>query len=294
MKFGRFFLPSGSYEKQRKLALITEEVGYDSIHVPDHLIGQRKKEDPWFEATTLLSAFAIETKKLKLGFAVLCNSFRNPALLAKIISTLDHISNGRILMWIGAGWNKAEYRQYNYPFPKAGIRVSQLEEALTVYKKMFIEKKASFEGRFYKLTRALNNPKPIQKPYPQIVLGGVGLRITDIACREADGINLQPTLEEKDLPERISLIKEKLKKYNRDFSEFEISLAYPIILVNTQEELEKVSNQRQMMNSFIGFPEDLKEKFATLEDLGVKKIVTMAVMGPDFKDRTKIFAEKVM
>jgi len=296
MKFGRFVMPSRSYEKLRETALLTEELGFDSIHMPDHLIGQMKKEDPWFEATTLLSAFAIETKKLKLGFAVLCNSFRNPGLLAKIISTLDHISNGRVLMWIGAGWNKPEYRQYGYPFPKAGVRVSQLEEALTIYKKMFTEDKFTLEGRFYTVKRIINNPKPVQKPYPQIVLGAgaAGLRITDIACREADGINYMYDLKEEDFPERISIIKDKLKKYNRDPSEFEISISYPVILVNTQEELEKVSNQRQMMNSFIGFPEDIKEKFATLEDLGVKKIVTMAVMGPDFKDRTKIFAEKVM
>ena len=293
MKFGRFVMPSRSYEKLRENALLSEELGFDSIHVPDHLIGQQKQEDPWFEAITLMTAFAVETHKIKLSFAVLCNSFRNPALLAKMITTLDHISNGRTLMWLGAGWNKREYRQYGYPFPKAHERVSQFEEALTIIKKMFTEDKVTFEGKFWTLKRTLNNPKPIQKPYPQIVVGAAGLKMTDIACREADGINLMPTFKEKERQERISLIKDNLKKYNRDPSEFEISIFNPVILVNTQEELEKVSKQ-QFMNAFIGFPEDIKEKFATLEDLGVKKIVTAAIMGPDFDDRVKLFAEKVM
>ncbi len=293
MKFGSFVIPSRSYEKLRKFALKVEELGFDSIHCPDHLIGQQQKEDPWLEAMTLITALAVETRKIKLSFAVLCNSFRNPAYLAKVISTLDHISNGRVLMWLGAGWNKQEYRQYGYPFPKAHVRVDQLEEALTIYKKMFTEDKFTFEGKYWTLKRTLNNPKPIQKPYPQIVLGTTGLRMTDIACREADGINIMFAYQMKDLPERISLIKENLKKYNRDLSEFEISLLYPVTLVKTQEELEKFS-ERERTNAFIGFPEDIKERFAVLEDLGVKKIVAMAVVSPDFDDPLKVFAEKVM
>ncbi len=293
MKFGSFVIPSRSYEKLRKYVLKVEELGFDSVHSPDHLIGQQQKEEPWLEAWTLMTALAVETRKIKLGFGVLCNSFRNPALLAKMLSTLDHISNGRVMMWIGAGWNKQEYRQYGYPFPKPKERVDQLEEALTIIKKMFTEDKFSFEGKFWTLKRTLNNPKPIQKPYPQIVLGTTGLRMTDIACREADGINIMFAYQMKDLPERISLIKENLKKYNRDLSEFEISLLYPVTLVKTQEELEKFS-ERERTNAFIGFPEDIKERFAVLEDLGVKKMVAMAVVSPDFDDPLKVFADKVM
>ena len=293
MKFGSLLLLSRKYERIKSYVLKLEELGYDSVHAPDHLIGQQYVEEPWLEAISIISALAEATSTIKLSFAVLCNSFRNPAYLAKIICTLDHISNGRMLMWVGAGWNKREYRQYGFPFPKGHVRVDQLEEALTIFKKMFTEDKFTFEGKFWTLKKILNYPKPIQKPYPQIVLGTTGLRMTDIACREADGINIMFAFQMKDIPERISLIKENLKKYNRDPSEFEISILYPITLVKTQEELEKFS-ERERTNAFIGFPEDIKERFAVLEDLGVKKILTVAVTSPDFEDPLKVFAEKVM
>lgn len=298
MKYGTFVDPSLTYEKAKKFALKVEELGFESIHSPDHFIGmhnppQRRMEDPWFESMTLMTALAVETQKIKIGHVVLCNSFRNPALLAKMITTLDHISNGRTLIWLGAGWYMIEYRQYGYPFPKAHIRVDQLEETLTIIKKMFTEDKSSFEGKFWTLKNTINNPKPIQKPYPQIVLGTTGLRMTDIACREADGINIPFMFNIANLPERISLIKENLKKYNRDPSEFEISILYPVVLLKTQEGLEK-SPVRGPPNAFIGFPEDIKERFAVLEDLGVKKMITVAVISPEFDDPLKVFAEKVM
>jgi alkanesulfonate monooxygenase SsuD/methylene tetrahydromethanopterin reductase-like flavin-dependent oxidoreductase (luciferase family) len=299
MKYGGFVNPSTTYEKTRQYALRIEELGFDSIHCPDHLIGmnsppRQRPEDDFFEAWTIITALAVETQKIKIGHVVLCNGFRNPALLAKMISTLDHISNGRVLAWIGAGWYKKEFRQYSFPFPKGGVRVSQLEEAITIYKKMFTEDKASFEGRFYTLKRTLNNPKSIQKPYPQLVIGTMsGTRVVDIACREADGINLPFMVEIPDLPEKLSLINDNLKKYNRDPSEFEISVLYPVILVNTQESLDKIP-ERSQLNAFVGFPEDIKEKFAKLEDLGVKKVIAMRVMSPDFDHPLDVFKQKIM
>jgi len=299
MKYGGFINPSTSYEKTRKFALRVEELGFDSLHCPDHLIGmnsppQQRPEDPFFEAWTIITALAVETQKIKIGHIVLCNGFRNPALLAKMISTLDHVSNGRVLAWIGAGWYKKEFRQYSYPFPKAGVRVSQLEEALTIYKKMFTEDKVNFEGRFYTLKRTLNNPKSIQKPYPQLVVGTLsGTRVVDIACREADGINIPFMFDIAKLPERLSFIKENLKKYNRDPSEFEISLLYPVVLVNSQETMDKIPEGRRS-GAFIGFPEDIKERFAELEDLGVKKIITMRITSPDFDHPLDVFKQKIM
>jgi len=161
-----------------------------------------------------MAALAIETHKVKLGNIVLCNSFRNPAYLAKIISTLDHISNGRVLMWLGAGWYEEEYKAYSYPFPTPKRRVDELEESLTIYKKIFTEEETNFEGKFWKLVRHRNFPKPIQKPYPQIVVGTTGKRMIDIACREADEINLPYLVDhqQKIFQDNISMIKEKLKQ----------------------------------------------------------------------------------
>ena len=169
MKYGYFVRSVLSYPEIRDLTLKVERLGFESAHVTDHFFNN------FLEAMMLTSALAVETSKIKLGLVVLCNSFRNPAYLAKMISTLDVISNGRALMWLGAGWYEEEYKAYGYPFPTPKRRVDELEESLTIYKKMFTEDVTDFDGKFWKLERNRNFPKPIQKPYPQIVLGTSGI-----------------------------------------------------------------------------------------------------------------------
>jgi len=211
MKFGYYVRSVFNYPEIRDLTLKVEKLGFDSVHVNDHLIHGELKKDPYLEAMMLMSALAAETSKIKLGHLVLCNSFRNPAYLAKMVCTLDNISNGRALFWLGAGWYEDEYKGYGYPFPSAKQRVDELEESLIIYKKLFTERISNFEGKFWKLDKNINIPKPIQKPYPQLVLGTSGKRMIDIACREADGINLI-SLKAEDFPETINNIKKNFKK----------------------------------------------------------------------------------
>ncbi|MHA2289321.1 MAG: LLM class flavin-dependent oxidoreductase, partial [Promethearchaeota archaeon] len=229
MKYGYHVRSVLSYPEIRDLTLKVERLGFESAHINDHFF------DNYLEAMMLSSALAAETSKIKLGHIVLCNSFRNPAYLAKMMCTLDNISNGRALFWLGAGWNKAEYKGYGYPFPSDKQRVDELEESLIIYKKLFTENRTDFEGNFWKLVKNRNLPKSIQKPYPQIVLGSSGKRMIDIACREADGINLV-NVKYDELPEYIKKIKTNLKKYNRNESEFEISTCSTITLADNKEE----------------------------------------------------------
>ncbi|MHA1815082.1 MAG: LLM class flavin-dependent oxidoreductase, partial [Candidatus Heimdallarchaeaceae archaeon] len=172
MKFGYYVRAVNDYDDIKDLTLKAERLGFESAHVNDHLIGfdeKQEKKEPYLEALMLMSALATETEKIKLGHIVLCNSFRNPAYLAKMISTLDNISKGRALLWLGAGWYEEEYKAYGYPFPDPKRRVDELEESLTIYKKLFTEDSTDFEGKFWKLENTRNYPKPIQKPYPQII-----------------------------------------------------------------------------------------------------------------------------
>lgn len=292
-----------TYHEIRDLAVKVEELGFESIHITDHLLGfdvTQEKKETFLEATTLLAALAIETDKIKLGQIVLCNSFRNPTLLAKIILSLDHISNGRILMWLGAGWYKEEYDAYGYPFPSPKRRVDELEESLTIYKKIFTEDETNFEGKFWKLVNHRSFPKSIQKPYPQIVIGTNGKRMIDIACRDADGINL-PYIDirnQKLLEESLSIINEKLKKYDRDSSEFEISLFTYVTIVDSQERLEQVRKERKILKSnlkylFMGTYEEIKKKIKEFENLGVSKMIVV-VESPDMKDPLDFFNKKIM
>jgi len=246
----------------------------------------------------LMSALAVETSKIKLGHLVLCNSFRNPAYLAKMVCTLDNISNGRALFWLGAGWFEDEYKGYGYPFPTPKQRVDELEESILIYKKLFTERISNFEGKFWKLEKNINIPKPIQKPYPQLVLGTSGKRMIDIACREADGINLI-SVKADDLPETINNIKKNLKKYNRDISEFEISCCIIITLVDNQREIDNLKVEYLPYgNHYMGLVEDVKEEMENLEELGITKTILWGVsksrQSESIKDPLETIANKIM
>ncbi|KKL91715.1 hypothetical protein LCGC14_1891920 [marine sediment metagenome] len=304
MKYGYNVRGPLNYPEIRDLTLRVEKLGFDSVHVTDHLIGfdaTQDKKEAYLESVMLLAALATETHIVKLGHVVLCNSFRNPAYIAKMISTLDNISNGRALMWLGAGWYLEEYKAYGYPFSTPKRRVDELEESLTIYKKLFTEDVTDFEGKFWKLERNRNYPKPIQKPYPQIVLGTRGKRMINIACREADGINIPyvlPPFKLEKVSTQISDIKENLKKFNRDPATFEISIFCTIILSKNQEDLEKIMKTHKIMkrnlpNMFIGTHEEVKEKIIQLENLGTDKmVITLGQSGLD--DPLAVFSKEVM
>jgi len=309
MKYGYDIRAVHSYPEIKTLALRAEEYGFDSLHVDDHLVGfDPERKQPYLEALALMSAIAVETKKVKIGHVVLANSFRNPALTAKIISSIDNISSGRALLWIGAGWNDEEYKAYGYSFPSAKERVDQLEESLAIFKKLFTEDVTNFEGKFWKLENCRNFPKPVQKPWPQIVIGGRRNRLITMACQGADGVNL-PHHSLDEMEERTQFIASKLKKYERKAEEFEISTFNLITLVNTEEELnenirqmierakqenEKLSKEQILRNSFIGYVEDLKDKIERVEDLGVRKMVIVVRGSPSVKDPMKLFHDEFM
>ncbi len=306
MKFGYVVRdPSNqTYSEIRDLTVKVERLGFESVHVTDHFFSlgdMEKKKIPFLESNTILAALATETERIKLGHIVMCNSFRNPAYLAKVILTLDHISNGRILLWLGAGWFKDEYEAYGYQFHSPKRRVDELEESLMIFKKIFTEEVTNFEGNFWKLENHLNFPKSVQKPYPQIVVGtNNGRRMIDIACRDADGINLAYVVprDQKKFRESISIINEKLKRYNRDLTKFEFSIYTHITIVESQETLERIRKERNLLKSnmkyqFMGNVETIKEKINEVEELGVKKMVII-VESPESEDPLKLFKNEVM
>jgi len=306
MKYG-LLVRRFSYREMRDQALLAEKYGFDSVHIDDHFYSfEPNDKQPYFDAFVVMSAIAVETSRVKLGYSVLCNSYRNPALLAKMITSLDHISQGRALLWIGAGWREEEYKAYGYPFPSARERVDQYEEAITIFKKLFTEEETNFEGKFWRLEKCLNFPKPIQKPYPQIVVGSQGIRMQTIACREADGINMFEKGEE-DLKESVNFINKELRIFGRDPSRFEISLQSPIILVRNEKEKDNIVNEilkrnkdedltkeKILENRFIGTIDEIKRRMRTLEQIGIKKLVTHVGGSPSIKDPLKLFYKEIM
>jgi F420-dependent oxidoreductase-like protein len=183
----------GHYENLRRIWVEADRLGFHSGWLFDHLFELPlfgPSHEPCLEAWTLLSALSKETSKLRLGVTCLCVPYRNPAMLAKMSSTLDVISDGRFELGIGAGWAKTEHESYGIPFDKPRQRVEKLEEAVMIIKKMWTEENPSFEGKHYRIDGAVCNPKPLQKPRPPIWIGGEGERFTLRAvANQADGCN---------------------------------------------------------------------------------------------------------
>src|SRR5215467_3729047 len=153
------------FDRVIEQAKAAEAAGFDLVTVMDHLYqigGVGPETDPMLEAYTALAAIARETTKVKLGTLVTGVIYRNPAVLAKQVTTLDVISNGRAILGIGAAWNESESNGYGIPFPPIAERMERLEEAVTIAKLMFTEDRPSFDGKHYRIDRALNVPRPIQ------------------------------------------------------------------------------------------------------------------------------------
>lgn len=154
----------------------------------DHLVPiNGNVSGPCMDGWTLLGALAAATKRVRLGLMVGCNGYRHPAVLAKIATTVDRVSNGRLDMGLGAGWFELEYNMYGIPFPGGAQRIRELDEACEVLKRLWTEELADFQGTYYTLNEARHEPKPVQKPYPPIVLGGGGEKLTlRVVAKHAD------------------------------------------------------------------------------------------------------------
>ena len=165
-----------------------DAAGFDSAFVFDHFIPFTGNANGLcLESWTLLSALAALTKQVRVGVLVTGNTYRHPALLAKMAVTVDHVSNGRLILGLGAGWHEQEHRMYGFPFPATGDRARQLREAVQVFKQLFTQEKSTFSGDYYHLKDALFAPKAVQKPYPPLLIGGTGPNvILPLAARQAN------------------------------------------------------------------------------------------------------------
>jgi F420-dependent oxidoreductase-like protein len=165
---------------------MAEDLGFDSAWLFDHFMALYADPDgPCLEASTLLGALALKTSRIKMGVLVYGNTHRHPAILAKEIVTVDHISDGRAILGIGTGWNEREHEAYSIPFPSPGARVAMLDEALTVMESLFTKKRTTFEGEYYQLEDAPFAPKPVQAHLP-ILVGGKRPKMLRLIAKHAD------------------------------------------------------------------------------------------------------------
>ena len=203
-------------------AEMAERLGYHSFWLVDHFWTLGMPDLDLLEAVTMMSAIAARTERVRIGTLVLCNSFRNPALLAKSLTTIDHISNGRLEVGLGAGWMEQEYRANGYEFPSVGTRLRQLDEGLQILKAMFTENRANFKGRYYTVTDAPNNPKPVQKPHPPIMIGGAGEKVLlRLVAKYADRWNCPAGY--RDFKKTLGVLHEHCRAVSRDPKDITVS-----------------------------------------------------------------------
>jgi F420-dependent oxidoreductase-like protein len=165
---------------------LIEALGFDSLWDFDHLHQPSRPDGPYFEAWTLLAAMATGTRRVRIGVLVSSNTFRHPALLARQAITVDHLSEGRLDVGLGAGWFAAEHEAFGLDFPAPGERVSRFREAVEVLDRLLREERASYAGRYYRLRDAVSLPRPVQRPRPPLMLAGHGPRMLRIIAELGD------------------------------------------------------------------------------------------------------------
>jgi F420-dependent oxidoreductase-like protein len=201
-----------------------------------HLVG------PCLEGWTLLAALAAETKRLRLGLMVTGNTYRHPAVLAKIAATVDVISNGRLDLGIGAGWNVYEHESMGIPLYPPGERIRRFGEACAIIKSLFTEHLTTFDGRYYQLKDARCEPKPIQKPYPPFVIGGSGEQHTlRVVAEYAQVWNFGGTDPEQ-FKHKVRVLHEHCAAVGRDPSEIALSIQIQVFPDDLQKTIDTVQS----------------------------------------------------
>jgi F420-dependent oxidoreductase-like protein len=222
------------------IATTAEAHGFDSVWVMDHLyqiemVGP--KEHPMLEAYTLLSALAARTQRVGLGTMVTGVTYRNPALLAKIVTTLDVISSGRAILGIGAAWNDDEHAGFGFDFPPVKERMDRLEEALQIIRAMFTEPAPTFEGRYYRIHQVLNNPRPIRGSIPVLIGGSGEKRTLRMVAKYGDACNLFG--DPDTIRHKIDVLERHCADVGRDPAEITKTALSSVILRPTAAEAEK-------------------------------------------------------
>jgi len=293
--------PVEAYEAMTRVAQEAEALGFHSIWLYDHFhTVPTPTQEVTFECWISTAALARDTKRVRIGQMVTCNGYRNPALLAKMASTVDVLSHGRLVCGLGAGWYEHEYRAYGYPYPGAGERLRRLHEAIQIILAMWTQDEASFEGTYYQVKGAINQPKGAQKPHIPLLIGGGGEKVTlRLVAQYADACNIGgdiPTIQHK-----FAGLKQHCEEIGRDYNSIRrTTLIDDCAIAETEEAAIAKLTPAQRSNladlrqtSLIGTPTAIRQRLAEYEEAGVQEIIVRFVDATRLES-IRLFARECM
>ena len=282
-------------------ALLAERLGYDSVWVYDHFHNvPRPSNETVFECWTVLAAISQRTDEIRLGQMVGCNSYRNPAVLAKITSTLDVISGGRLDWGIGAGWYENEYRAYGFEYPKPRDRIAMLDETVQIVRSMWTQPETTFQGEFYQVRRAQCDPKPLQQPTPPVWIGGGGEQLTlRTVAKYADCSNFggPPDM----WAHKRDVLRQHCGAVGRDPDTIRMTWSPDILIRETEAEVHAVGSlaawgtpvEEWRANNLVGTVDQVAAKIATYVGLGCGGVVPWCADYPD-TETLELLATRIM
>lgn len=268
------------------VAKTIESAGYESVWVYDHFhTVPVPTQEVTYEAWTLMAALAAATDTVRLGQMCTCNGYRSPAYLAKVATSIDAISGGRLEMGIGAGWYQHEYDGYGYPFPKPSVRIGELREAVEIMQRMWTEDEVTFDGKHYKLSGAICSPKPVQQPHIPLWIAGGGEKLTlNVAARYASYTNFGENLEE--FEHKSEILRGHCEDVGTEFGSIVRSTNFNVVCEETEADVEEriasikdryrpfVDEERlgrieALFRTMAGTPEQLVERIKPWADAGM-------------------------
>ena len=283
------------------IAVTAEELGYDSIWVYDHVHNvPQPSSEAVFECWTTIAAISQRTSRVRLGQMVGCNSYRNPALLAKVTSTVDVISGGRLDWGIGAGWYENEYHGYGYEFPPPKVRIGMLREAVEIVRSLWTEAETNFDGSYYRLHRAQCDPKPVQDPHPPIWIGGGGEQLTlKVVAALASCSNFGGSPEQ--WAHKREVLQQHCRTVGRDEATIRKTWSPEVFIRATEAEIDAAGSrslwgeppERWKDGNLVGTPDQVADKIQTYLDLGCTGFIPWCADYPEVETLTRL-AEDVM
>lgn len=282
MRFSVWPTLAQPWEDVLEVSRHADATGWDGVYVMDHFMGndpgtgvlpRGAVEVPTLEGTGALAALAVATDRVRLGTLVLGNTYRHPAVLANWAATVDHISGGRVLFGVGAGWQENEHAQYGIELPAPGERLSRFEEACQVWHGLLREPTTTIDGRYYQLTDAICEPKPVQSPMP-LLIGGKGDRMMGIVARYADEWNMWGLAD--DIAERAAVLDRRCEKNGRDPAEIQRS-AQALFLVTDDPAKAAAFLDNPTRPSVAGMADEIAAAVADWQEAGLDEVIV-----PDF------------